>query len=58
MIATAKFLKRTLISNEGRQTFIPKNIKNCRIPAVCAMKDVSVHSVNIAEYIRQSKKVF
>lgn len=58
IIATAKVLGRPLVSNEGRQSSIPKNIKNSKIPTVCAMIDVGVQCLNVAEYIRQSKKIF
>lgn len=58
IIATAIDLKHPLISNEGRQLSLPTKLKNYKIPAVCAMNDVKVECINVAEYIRQSKKTF
>lgn len=58
IISTAKVLGHPLLSNEGRQPALPKNIKNYKMPAVCAMSGVGVQCLNVAEYIRQSKKVF
>ncbi len=58
VIATAKALRRSLVSNEAKQLALPINRKKYKIPAVCALGAVGVPCDNIADYIRQSKQVF
>lgn len=58
IIATAKALSTSLVSNEEKQPTLPKNLKKYKIPAVCRITSVAVDCDNIAAYIKQSKKVF
>lgn len=54
IIATAKAMGATLISDEGRQAIQPSNIKNCRIPTVCDMPQVAVDCERFLEYFKAS----
>ena len=47
-----------LISDENRQNTLPANAKKYKIPAVCAMRTVSVNCINFVDYIKQSNQVF
>jgi len=47
-----------LVSNESRQTQLPKNLANCKIPAVCALPTVNVQCVNFRELLIRSGRVF
>lgn len=58
VIATAKALGKSLVSNEAKQPSLPANMKKYKIPAVCLIKPVGINCVNIADYIKQSKQVF
>ncbi|MCB1201064.1 MAG: DUF4411 family protein [Leptospiraceae bacterium] len=58
IIANAKRSNRALISNEAVQSKPPENLKNCKIPAVCALPFVSIECLNILEYIKKSGKTF
>lgn len=58
IIATAKTFGAELISNEKRQTTLPTNLKNYKIPAVCGLSGVGVSCINFLEYLRQSGQVF
>lgn len=41
-----------LISDESRQNDLPKNLKRCKIPAVCDHDDVGVSCCNFLEYLK------
>ena len=58
IIATAKVVQRTLISNEGLQFPPPQNLKKCKIPTVCALPNVGVTCIDFLQYIRNSRRVF
>jgi hypothetical protein len=58
IIATAKIYELQLISNEGRQTQLPKMLANCKIPAVCGMASVDVPCVDFITLIKESSQVF
>lgn len=57
IISTALNCRAELISNEGRKQR-PDVIAKSKIPAVCAMPDVSVPCINFLEYIKRSNTVF
>lgn len=58
IIATARFHGAKLVSDEERQTNQPQIAAKRKIPAVCAMADVSVSCLNFIEYIKRSDAVF
>ncbi len=58
IIATARAYKAELVSDEKRQTTLPKNISKRRIPAVCEMTSVSVSCINFLEYFKRSDEIF
>ena len=58
IIATARFHKVELVSDEARQESLPKVRSKSKIPAVCKMIDPIVHCINFIEYIKRSEKVF
>jgi hypothetical protein len=58
IIATARFNKAELISDEERQTTLPKEPSKKKIPAVCAMVEVTVPCINFVEFFKRSKEVF
>ena len=58
IISTAKQHGAELVSDEERQTNLPHVISKCKIPAVCAMKTVSVSCLNFLEYIKASGAIF
>lgn len=58
IIATARFHEVELVSDEERQTNLPQVSSKRKIPAVCAMQQVSVSCVNFIEYIKVSGAVF
>ena len=58
IIATAKQYKGILVSNEGKQTKLPKTLAKMKIPAVCGMAQVEVRCINFIEFLRESKNVF
>ncbi len=58
IIATAREQRAELVSDERRQTDLPKELHNYKIPAVCAMTEVSVPCINFIEYIKRSEVVF
>lgn len=58
IIASAMEHDQELISEEKHQHNRPKNIKNCKIPAVCAMDEVAVSCINFIKLIKRSEEVF
>lgn len=57
IIATARAHDAELVSNEGRQKS-PDKLSKMKIPAVCAMKEVSVPCINFLEFIKRSDEIF
>ncbi len=57
IIATALVHGVCLVSNEGRQK-LPDIPAKMKIPAVCAMSQVSVDCISFIEYLKQSGAVF
>lgn len=58
IIAAARAYDAQLVSNEERQTILPKKLAKYKIPAVCSMKRVSVDCINFIEYIKSSNMIF
>lgn len=58
IIATAKVAGAELISDENRQTTLPPTRSKYKMPAVCALPDVAVSSINFVEFIKQSARRF
>lgn len=58
IIATAKSEGVSLISNEGCQPLLPKELAKAKIPAVCAMAEVKVKCLDFLALIKASKQVF
>jgi len=58
IIATARVHKAELVSDEKRQTALPKEPTKRKIPAVCAMKEVDVLCINFLEFIKRSDEIF
>lgn len=58
IIATAREQRAELVSDERRQTDLPKERHNYKIPAVCAMSEVSVPCINFIDFIKRSAVVF
>jgi len=58
IIATAKICSAELVSNEARQPKLPNEPRNRKIPAVCAMPEVSVVCINFLEYLKRTEAVF
>lgn len=58
IIATARTLAVTLVSNEGRQLKKPDVPSKQNIPAVCGLLQVAVECINFLEYIKASREVF
>ena len=58
IIATAKIEGVDLISDENKQPNLPENMKNYKIPAVCALPSVQVGSLNFLELIKNSGCIF
>ena len=58
IIATAKIFDQILITNEARQPTLPDNLVNCKIPAVCGMRTVSVPCLNFLDLIKRSQSIF
>jgi predicted nucleic acid-binding protein len=58
IIATAREQGAELVSEERRQTDLPKELHNYKIPAVCSMGEVSVPCINFIEYLKRSDAVF
>lgn len=57
IIAAALVHRGELVSNEGRQQ-LPDIAKKRKIPAVCAMAEVTVPCINFIEYIKRTDEVF
>lgn len=57
IIATAHVHRAELVSNEGRQQ-LPPILAKRKIPAVCAMPQVSVPCINFIEFIKSSDVIF
>ena len=58
IIATARAYRVEVVSDEGRQADLPKVLSKRKIPAVCAMTEVNVPSINFIEFIRRTGQVF
>jgi len=58
IIATARLHGAELVSDEERQTTLPRILSKRKIPAVCDMTGVSVPCINFIEYIKASGAVF
>lgn len=58
IIATARQHNAELVSDERKQTALPKELPNYKIPAVCGMAEVSVYCINFIEYIKRADVVF
>jgi hypothetical protein len=57
IIATARVHRAELVSNESRQQ-LPNILAKRKIPAVCAMPQVSVPCINFIEFIKSSDVIF
>ena len=53
IIATAKELGLLLVSEENLQPALPSNIKNYKIPAVCALPGVNVQCIDFTDLIKK-----
>ena len=58
IIAAARSRGIELVSDEERQPTLPKEPSKRKIPAVCAMKEVTVDCINYIEYLKKSDVVF
>ncbi len=58
IVATARAHGGDLISDEERQTNLPNEPRKKKIPAVCAMREISVPCVNFLEFIKRSNVIF
>ena len=58
IIATCMHGHIDLVSNEGMQLELPKNLAKYKIPAVCGMPSVNVSCINFREFLVRSVKVF
>jgi len=58
IIATARANNAILVSDEERQTTLPKVPSKKKIPAVCAMKEVNVPCMNFIAFIKNSEEIF
>ncbi len=58
IICTARAYQSELVSDEGKQTTLPKDTTQRKIPAVCNMTEVDVPCVNFIEFIRRTGQVF
>lgn len=58
IIATARTYSAVLISDEERQTSLPKEPTKKKIPAVCSMPEVAVPCHNFLEFIKRSGEIF
>lgn len=58
IIATASGRSCQLVSDERRQTNPPDEPRKRKIPAVCAIGEVSVDCISFLEFIKHSEKIF
>ena len=58
IIATACAHGAELVSDEERQTTLPKVLSKRKIPAVCGMKEIAIPCINFIEYIKRSDEIF
>jgi hypothetical protein len=58
IISAAKSHQAELVTDESWQPALPKNLLNCKIPAVCSMNGVAVPWINYLNYIKRSNAVF
>jgi Domain of unknown function (DUF4411) len=58
IIATARSLGATLVSNEAIQVSRPQKLANYKIPAVCAMQKVDVTCINFLDLLKKSSMPF
>jgi hypothetical protein len=58
IIATVREQRAELVSDERSQPDRPKELYNYKIPAVCAMVEVSVPCMNFIDFIKRSAVVF
>ncbi|MFZ3208339.1 MAG: DUF4411 family protein [Geobacteraceae bacterium] len=58
IIATARNHRGELVSDEERQTSLPNEPRRKKIPAVCAMPEVSVPCINFLDYLKRSDAIF
>ncbi|RYH64360.1 MAG: DUF4411 family protein [Alcaligenaceae bacterium] len=58
IIATARAHSAELLTDERRQPGLPVARRNYKIPAVGAMAEVQVQSLNFVEYFKRSQVIF
>ena len=58
IIATAKVLKLTLITEERKQFPPPKEMKKRRIPSVCNLEGVDVICLQFIDLIKETDAIF
>lgn len=58
IIATARAHSVELMTDEARQRSLPIDRRKFKIPAVCALTEVDVVSLNFLDYIKKSQTVF
>lgn len=58
IVATARIVGSTLISNEAFQSNFPTVRSKAKIPAVCGMNEVLVECLDFLTLIKESKQVF
>ena len=58
IIATARAHRVVLISDEERQPTLPNEPRKKKIPAICAMPEVSVPCIKYIEYIKRADTIF
>lgn len=58
IIATANVCEAELVSDEARQAKRPDEPRKRKIPAVCAIPEVSVKCISFIEYVKRSGRVF
>lgn len=58
IMATAKILNGSLLSNEERQPNIPNDVTKSKIPLACSHSSVSIQCLSFLDYIRSSGATF
>lgn len=58
IMATAKVLNVSLLSNEEKQPNIPPNLARYKIPLVCSHPSISIQCLSFLDYIRSSGATF